>query len=424
MKKNIIIFFILFSVISLFTTEKMKVLIMPLQNNSLGLDSDFISTIIQDSIKAEISSYTKFSPVFLEEVSAKHNVTDYKEIYKDSFDNKIDLIITGFYFEKDGKVSIMFKVVDVLTDRMKIVYENSGTSGLEILDLVRVSTLELLKKMDSEIVPYPEDISRDLRNKQTDVLSGFEKEYMVLFGVGINYSGLGIIQNETGTDTNDSGYQIASNKYKQSPVNPGIDFEIYGKYKQNYYGFALDLQLPFIFNFSTKLFRTNLFSGFNFGYLKEHIFNWSIGMSITNFEKAYTGDYYQIFNMNFGLAFNYRYLPQKYPFFVEGGIIIYPSFLQSLLKERGNSNGPKPFYITVNNYYTENSMAIPVSINIGSGYFFNNEFGIFIKNTLYFISMDNYFIENNDSSKIHDFGTDFEVGFDFSIGIIYKNIFK
>jgi len=399
---------------------------MPFQNNSIESEYNYLSGSIQDAIKAEISNYEKFNPIFLENFTQKKNIKNYKVIYKEALDKKIDLVITGYFIEKNDKISIVFKVIDILTERMKIVYERTGNSGIEILDLVKLSTQELLKKMDVEITPYPEDISKELRSKQLKTLSADDKEFLIVIGMGTTFSSIGSIETKKGNDSNDSQYQQNSNKFKFSPVNPKIDFEIYGHKNNNYHGFGMILSLPFIYNFSSYLLDTYLSLNYSLGFKKDHFFSWGLSFFVLKYAKEYSYSNYDIMGILFGLSFNYRFMSQKYPFFVETGFNLYPSFLQLLQsQEYQNQGGPKPFHVVVGSYVSKNTILFPLTFNFGTGYFFNKEFGIFIKNTLYFINVKNYVSSSgNTNIKYFDFGSELAIGSDISFGVIYKNVFK
>ena len=482
----IIIVYLFFMSLNLFSTDALKVLILPFTNNSFDGKGNIYSTLIQDTIKTDLTKipkkiklsefekeiidkiknqdekkiilsfyktdilnkyyilndsiddkkmkiirrilfsigYKKFIPILLKDISQKENITDYREIYHLVFIKGIDLIITGHYIEKNEKIRITFKVMDVLTERMKIVFDKTGEAGYEVFDIILSSTRELIKKMNENITSYPDKVNQIIREKQSRIIAGDQKERFIFFNVGIVYSGMGFINQVTEIKHN---INIASlkNSYINS-VNPLFKFEIYGNYKNNYFGFGFKFLIPFVYFVPNMMMHSDVSLSFIFGYKKEYFFDWSLKVLYMGFQKY--GDFEEkqimMFYLGIGFGFNFRYMPKKHPFFIEAGVTLLPPKIPYTNPEN-QTNGPVPWNITTGTI-SEKNWIFPVIFQTGVGYFFNKDFGIYIRNALYFMNISYEEISHYDEyeKKREYYGEDIGVGFDIEIGVVFKGIFR
>lgn len=390
-----------------------------LNENITDVNLEIVKDIL-DSI-----NYKKFLPVLLDEINIPDDVADYRKIYDKAFSNKIDLIISGFYIEYEGKIRITFKVMDVLTERMKIVYSKTGESGYGIFDVILNSTKEFINKMYEDINAYPPDINRMLREKQSRIIAGDVKETFIFFNVGINYLGTGFY-NVVNKDPNKLDLTSTSNRYMNG-ISPTFKIEIYRNYKNKYFGFGFKFLIPFIYNLKNMQMGSEVKISFLLGLKKQFFFDFSIKMYYMNYSKFFSSEDFRsvsMFYMGFGFGFDFRYMPKRFPFFIEAGLTILPP--KGPFGNIGEeSNGPTFWSITANTAH-EKSWIFPIVFHHGVGYFFDENFGIYLRNNLYFLYVvyDNYEWRENDERVYKYYGEDIAARFDIEVGIAFRGVFK
>ncbi len=483
MKKIFLLIFLLIFIVRIYSSEVIKVLILPFENYSNNENTGIYSKMIQETIITDLtklpskieknefekeilkklknendrlillsyfqldingkyyirsldleiedlkmiesiftkSKFKKFIPVLVNELDEEKNITDYKDIYKKAFYNGIDLIIHGFYFTNNGKIVITFKILDVITERSKIVFTKSGTGEYKTFDIILDSSRDFIQKMYDNIIPYPENISLRLKEKQNLLIIGEEKERFIIFNIGVLYNG-GVFINKKNYNINNVDLQNKYNIYSNS-VSPTFNFEIYGNYKKNYYGFGFSFIIPFIYFLPNLHMYSNVSIDFLFGYKKEFFFSWGIKLIYLGFNKYANdgvGKEFDVFYMGIGFSFVFKYLPKKYPFLIEAGICLIPPKFPYI----SSNNSPGPVFWNINTgYVNEANWVFPVIFQFGAGYFFKDNMGIYLRTHINFLNVCyEHYIE--DESRVVIYGEDFSIFYDIEFGIIIKGIFK
>jgi len=493
MKRILFIFFIIFPDI-LFSIDNTKVLVLPFKNNSDKKNNHY-SKLIHDTIKNDIVKLPKkieksefekkvlgtlkksednlvlmsvyeidlfeknyimkdnynidnyervrnifyelgftniFFPVELKDLSLNENITDYNEIFKTILSKSIDLIISGYYYEDAEKIVITFKVIDVLTDRTKITYINYGESGHNVFDVIIDSTNKFIDKMHKEIIPYTGKMSKFLRDKQSRLIAGEEKEIFLFFNFGIFYNSMSFA-NIIRVENADFDLGNKRNKYING-FSSIFNFEIYGSYKKNYHGFGISFNIPFVYQLPNLQTTERFTIGYIFGFKKKFFFSFLGGMYFKSFSIFESFNYNRIEVIYLGvlLGFQFKFIPINYPFFIQAGAyFVLPKFNIEGLKR---IDGPSIWdIVTKSNYNSypgivnKNNWILPVMANFGCGYFFNKEIGIYFNTTFYtmYIVYNVYErIYNSNQGKLSYYGENFSLNFDIEFGVVYKAIFR
>jgi hypothetical protein len=376
-----------------------------------------INKIISDA------GYVRFIPLYYYEIFPNENIKSENEIINRAYSKKIDLIISGHYIENNNQIKITFKVLDVISERMKIIYSKTGKSTFNTFDLILDSTREFVQKIFDEIKPYPGSINFILKDKKSRLIAEDTKEIFLYLNTGILYSGFGFY-NFVNKNIDDFNLKNSKNIYYSS-INPLFNMEIFGNYKKNYYGFGFKFVIPFVYMLPNLHMRTELAFAFLFGLKKEFFFNWNFKIFYIGASK-FKDDSTQIlsvFYLGLGLGFNFKYMPVKYPFFVETGFtIVPPKFNYS--NQNKNSGGPSLWNVTTD-YISDKNWILPVILNNAIGVFIKNNFGLYLKNSLYFmyISYEKQYDENNET-YLKYYGEDFGICFDIEFGMVFKGVFK
>ncbi|MBN2547025.1 MAG: hypothetical protein JXB50_14585 [Spirochaetes bacterium] len=493
MKRFLFVFFIIFSEI-LFSIENTKVLVLPFKNNG-DKRSNFYSNLILDTIKINIvklpkkieknefeknvlgmfkkiednqlflsvyeldlfeknyivkdnydmENYEKvrnlffeigyanlFFPIQLKDLSLNENITDYNEIYKTIINKSIDLIITGFYYEDTEKIVITFKVIDVLTDRTKITYVNYGDSGHDVFDVIIESTNKFIDKMNKEIIPYAKKMNLFLKDKQSRLIAGEQKEIFMFFNFGMLYSSMSFSK-IVRVDKADFDLANKRNKYING-FSSIFNFEFYSSYKNNYHGFGINFNIPFIYQLPNLQIIARFTAGYIFGFRKKFFFSFLGGVYFKTFSifESFSYNRIEVSYFSLLLGFKFKFIPLKYPFFIQAGAyFVLPKFNINGIEQ---IDGPslwnistKSNYDDSSGYVNKNNWILPVMANFGAGCFFNKEIGIYFNTTFYTMYIIyNVFESKNehDDEKLVYYGENFSLNFDIEIGVVFKTIFR
>lgn len=408
--------------LTILEAEKMTVLIAPFSDNSLEKSSKGLELLISDSIKLEIGSYEQFKPLSVSSLE-EYRPGNSEQLYRIAFDRKADLILTGSYIESGGEVAITFVVIDVLTNRRKIVEYALGRWEEDLFETVRYSVRRLLEIMSAEISPYARDQSEKMRRKQERLLRGLRRELFFTLELGIIYYSrvLSALDRTAGLQLDASENELVNHdgRYSFSLPSPKFRVEVYGKYKKHLLGAMINLAAP-----SFSLLNHNRWGGaldFSLGLRGELFFYWGF---------SYFGEYsWRGYFHNFlGVNFIFKYQPFKYPFFIEGGVIFIPSFGNFILPQ-----GELP-RVTINTvrilgYTSSKTFLFPLLFNLRGGVFPGKNYGIFWDFEVSFSRYDYYdkarwvIIGREDDEYVY-MGSDFIFDFHITCGMVFRTAFN
>ncbi len=426
MKKIYFILIFLFSLNFVYTkvsfNKNFYILIVPFQNLSFSENDDYIKYILYDAI---ISFLDKSDNFYIDDSFDKIELSTLKEdlIIKMAKMRNISLLISGYFIKINNEIKITLKITDLKSEKVLFIEEfiNKDENSLQgdILNSLRNGINKILK-----IDFYKQDII-EIKN-QNFILNVVNEEFL-FFEMGISYSILSniVINKEV---TNDFDISSVENNYFNSIIHY-YSLEYYKSYKNSFYGFGLAFSLPF--EIDKPKFYADVFCGFSFlfGYKKKFFFKWSIEL-ISRVLRLYSmkieyKDKFDLIDSNLGIGFNFRYLSNKYNFFIETGFSLVPTlnFIKSDKEENMIFNK-----IIVNMDTNNNSFLIPVLLNFEIGKFVNQEIGFFIRTVLsfYYFDYSSRFIRKYNDETFYlykwDFGDSFNVNIKIIFGIAFKSL--
>jgi len=441
MKK--ILFKIIFFISMIYSIESkdlINILITDFDNISGNAEDNFIINHINDALKVKISGIKKFKPELYNEAvkKAKDQTADINSSYSFALKNSYDIIIKGFYFIEKEKIKISFTVVDVITGRIKISYSADGSTGLQIISMINTAADVLAKKMEAEIEPYAADIIELEKRKRIKELVSADNNFLIIFETGINFrtniSFAGNIQNE---ETNSN---VSNSKDNAVKLNAGTNFSPYfyweTKTKKSFIGFGFNLTIPlYLDNITILSMLMNPSISVSYALFKKFYFNWSVdlyfSMTGKQFPEKYNDSALRINMLYLGTGFNFTYFPIDKIIGFTAGFTFYPplgsNYNDRFLDEK-KENILNAIAIGYSSTVSSNKESIffPAVLNLGLFIFPNKKLGIAMRFNLsgYRINyiQANYNDETRD--KILRLGDEYTICPSFSIGIIYRDIYK
>lgn len=390
--------------------KPIKVIIMNFSNISQNKDNDYIKSIITDNLKTEINLSEKF--IFVDNVLS--DAESFTDLLRKCLNDNIDIIISGYYIEKNGKIYVYYKIIDVFTNLTIMKDEITGDSFIEIIELLRTKSIDLIMKMNKEIKKHPDNDKIGLKMAVEKTLSYNKSLYKDTNNIFITssalYTGTGFINTERNTDY-DNILKINSNEnsyYNYSTID--YNFQFYKKYINNAYGVGFDFLVPFFYDTKNVFMNTRIGLSTLVGFQKNYYFIIELFFKYSAYKKSFsiTNDNLKINMSTIGFNFNFRYLPENKPFFIEGGLGVGLPFKPTLSINDNDFNFFDMFGINTN-FIDNKSFYFPVNANISGGYFFNDNLGIFTK-----LTFDAFAIDYNSNMKYIKIPTYFNYKMDFS----------
>lgn len=421
------IFFILILLLSLnvvFSKEKnLSVLVVPFYNASFSEEEDYIIYILYDSalnfLKGEEhfdvqDSFNKVELNFLKE----------DEIIKRARINNTSFLITGFFIKIDSEIKVTVKIIEVKREKVLFLDEfiNKDEKSLQgdLLNSLRKGIKYIL---DTDLSEH--NIKK--RKGENFILNVVNDEFL-FFEIGFSSSIFSTILLQKDV-TDDYDISSVENNYLINFVFY-YNLEYYKSYKNNFYGIGISLSFPF--NIEQPKFYNYYFLelSFLFSYKKIFFFKWALTLSgyVFNIYSMRINNYkdnFSIRSLNWGMDFNFRYLSNKYNFYIGTGFLLVPPLFLKF-------NDSVDFLfneISVSNDINNNSLLIPVLLNFEIAKFINKEVGFFIKTVLSFYYIDyhsRFFWFHNMNVRYEyewNFGETFSININIIAGFTFKTIF-
>jgi hypothetical protein len=407
-----------------------KLLIINFSNNSINNENDYIKEIILDSIKEKIFE----TGLFEYKYSDNTNDLSITDIYKESLKNNFDYVLSGYYFEKDNKIIINYKFYDLIKNQIFYLKESVYDSNRKILNFIEDNNKEIFDEISKKI-KYHSDFEKIVaKNSLSLRYNTFNESRLLLFiKTGIQYSGLGFINRDyddslTSNFNNRSGKNTYENFFA-----PFFNFEIYWKKKSSSYGFGFNAIIPVNLNQPNFMQYIRINLSYNWAVYNDYFFMFGLYFNSISFNKYPEGDWYNNWDYqvkvryySYGLNFNFRYMPEKYPFYIEAGI-----GLQLPCRPQLNSEDMLKSFIIDLNMTKNQSWSFPVSVELGGGYFITKEVGLFLNSYFYVLSIDyntNLQYSNYNPSFKYDkdknLGVDLGLGYNIIFGMCIKSLVK
>jgi TolB-like protein len=430
-KKIFLMIFTFFTFQFSFSLEINNFLILSFDNNSIENEKIFITDIITDSLKKATTAYNEIKLVNSDDYK---NISD-AEIYNKAVLNKVDFILSGYYFDHENTIMINYKLLDV--HKKLVVYSNekTGESSKKIFDIIDNKNNEIIKDILLKVKFHTkkEKIIFDTNYKNEPVKKKEEKwQTFLFFKTGFNYSGLGFI-NRNGDESLKKNFDISAPKNNYyNFIASSFDFEIYGKNKNIYIGFGFKALLPFMFSLQNFMQYEKITLSIINGFANDFFISFGVYVNSINLTKYPENNNNQNqFNINyfgFGLNFAFRYLPEKYPFFVEAGFSIQPPFKPVI---SGNNFNPVDSLTISIDYANNQSWFFPLGLDFSGGYFITKQVGLYLEANFYVLSVDynsnfKYSLTKIDMNYNLDknFGVDLGLGYNIIFGVCFKSLVK
>lgn len=404
--------------------KDISILIVPFQNCSFSEEYDYIRYIIYDVTL----NFLKDNRDFIIEDSfdkIELGVLKEDEIVKKCKLQNISLIITGFFIKIDKDTKVVIKIIDPKKGKTIITEEFINKN----IDNLQGDFLNTLKVVFKNIVEL--NVSKENKIKEKNFINNLVSEEFIFLKIGISYSIMPniLINKDVTNDYDINGFK---NNY-QNNIRCYYNLEYYKLYKDNFYGFGLGFSLPYEINIP-RFSNIGFFDfSFVFGYKKIFFFKWSFEVN-TIFFNIYSENpqksknKYNINNLNMSSGFNFRYLNDKYNFYIESGFTLIP-FLFGL--KSGGENDIGINKISISKDINNNSFIVPVILNFEIAKFLNKEVGVFIRTILSFYYFDYYsrFYRNwikdaGEYTYSYDLGDTFSLNITIISGFTFKTLYK
>lgn len=355
---------------------------------------------------------------------------------------RVNYIISGYYSATDEWLKIVFKVYDVVLERYIVVYELDESLQNSVFDIVNSGVNELFRRLAvrrEQGVELPPDLSRRSRVEQSKFVGELSREFMVLFKVGVLYSPIAFgVRDVKNRAVLDIEHIYNRNIHHFAPT---FDVEFYRSFDLHYFGGGCHVETPLFIQ--SNNFYSNALTRFYFifAFRKQFIFKWGFDYYFIMYDK-YNADKtsrMQTLLMTFGASFDFTYMPRRYPFFVEGGFTIYPSWIYSdeqiaeniaqRTPEGGSGGGgPTPFQLKVgNDIISRANYIIPIAPRLAAGYFTKSGIGFYLSYSLALLQTryDDIRIDNMSSTKgLYYLGDETAIVNKITLGIMYKGVIK
>lgn len=490
MKKSLMSFIFIILSLNINSLSNLKILIIPFKNNGTS-ESLIYSKIITDSIKSDLSKLPRsiekeefekeiLSKIKLEEdkllilssyeldiygknyiikydpdistlqktkellstigyedlynvITAKElgldeKMTEYNEIIKKLKKGSVDVIITGYYYEKNEKIAITFKVIDVQTGKLKTVHSTYGESSHNVFDVIYESTFQFVEKIRNQTRKEKRNIDILVRTKQSRIISGEIKENFIFFTYGIMFNTTNFVYRKK-YETNIIDIASSSNNYNFA-FSPIFNFEFYSSLKENYHGIGINSNIPIVYQLPNTQIVSRFTMSYIFGYKKEFFFDFAAGIFFKYYPKFKEDSDERISTTLLSViaGFTFKYLPKRYPFYIMVGSYFLPPKFN--INDLRNSNEVSLWNIATRKeekaYVSRFNWITPVILKAGGGLFFNKEIGIYLSSSFYLMHVlyKFYYHDSYDKVGLNTAGNELSINFDIEFGFVFKNIFE
>lgn len=450
-KMMIFIIYTFLVIINIFAEEEIvnsansnnkSIYISSISNKSINQDYNYISDIYRDIIKTVFKSKGyDISQDFQFEDERNSKQDDFDLFLKKLFDSNIQFYIEGFYYIFNDDVNISIKLyqtdssLPVSTSSINYSYfEDHITLVRDLINqLLNDYNHNDLPNIDSETNIDQRELDRKVRKKLSRKIVGFKDNYYLWTELAFDYMGIFYLPYE---EKEQYGFSVQApmNRYTNS-FSPYFNIEFMKNFKFDMMGFGFSMRVP-IFIEEKHLHSYMLFE-LSYQYAIEGIHLIKGGVSFFTFMQRFFPrdgvdniDNYSLSLMSMGLHLIYRYMPRRYPFSAEIGVVIYPPFLP-LDSEgyKGDSGGMSLFQLNANNTINNSNIFFPLEFRSAITYFFNDDLGISLKYNVSGFRLDTtskirVWSEHGDKDKSIYIGT--HTGFinRIILAVVYRNFIQ
>ena len=203
MKKNIVFLIFLLISLNVFSNDagnvliKRNVLVIPFVNSNNDQKYDFLKDAISDAIKANLMNTNQFNLSNPLEIDKKiSEMGFYKEKILEPANAiaiakslKSDVVVVGKFIAIDDKVMIQIQAIDVFTEEIVIVTNQSGSLGINLLKLIDNVSKNLSVKMAEK---FPK-VDRSYFTEMRKIMNENDKRNKIKFNLTpVNYAGIGL----------------------------------------------------------------------------------------------------------------------------------------------------------------------------------------------------------------------------------------
>jgi TolB-like protein len=141
------------------TFIKRTILILPFQNKNNVAEYDYLSDVLMDALRAELSeqnkynfaNYDKTNQAFNEIRNNKADVMNFEVTKKIAYQFSADVIITGQYVVSGNELMILLHAVDVISGDIVAVTKVQGELGVNIFNLINTASKDLTNKVITQL---------------------------------------------------------------------------------------------------------------------------------------------------------------------------------------------------------------------------------------------------------------------------------
>lgn len=354
---------------------------------------------------------------------------------------RVRYVVSGYYSATDEWLKIVFKVYDVVLERYIVIYELNETLENSLFDIVNSGVNELFRQLAEKReqgIEFSPELSRRARVEQSKFVGELHREFLVLFKFGVLYSPIAFGVR----DVKNRGVLDIEHVYNRNIHHfaPTFDVEFYRSVDLHYFGAGCHVETPLFIQ--SNNFYSNALTRFYFAFAfrKQFIFKWGFDYYFIMYDK-YSADKsmrVQAMLMTFGASFDFTYMPRRFPFYVEGGFTIYPSWIysdeeiaESISRRKSDNSGgdgPAPFKLKLgNDMISRANYIFPIAPRLAAGYFTKSGLGFYLSYSMTLLNTRYDDIEVNSSGPTRQFlylGDETAIVNKITIGIMYRGVIK
>lgn len=388
---------------------------------------------------ARLSSGSGYTFVALDERLKKE--ASFEKVKAAAALKRVNYVVSGYYSATDEWLKIVFKVYDVVLGRYIVIYELNESQENSVFDIVNSGVNELFRQLAErreQGVELAPELSRRSRVEQSKFVGELHREFMVLFKFGMLYSPIAFgVRDVKNRAVLDIEHIYNKNIHHFAPT---FDVEFYRSVDLHYFGGGCHVETPIFIQ--TNNFYSNALTRFYFAFAfrKQFFFKWGFDYYFIMYDK-YSADKsmrVQAMLMTFGASFDFTYMPRRFPFYVEGGFTIYPSWFYSdeeiaenVAQRKSDSSGgdgPAPFQLKVgNDVISRANYIIPVAPRLAVGYFTKSGIGFYLSYSMTFLQTrydDIKSYNTGPTTQFYYLGDETAIVNKITLGIMYRGVIK
>lgn len=349
---------------------------------------------------------------------------------------RVGYIISGYYSSQGDSLKVVYKIYDMLQSRQVVVYEINESLESTIFDIVNSSVNELFRRLEEVRLKEPHyspELTRREKVEQSKFIGEPAREFMVLFKLGVQYAPIVF-----GVRNSNNAAPIDITSVLNRSLNsfaPTFEVEFYRSVELHYFGAGCRVETPVFVQ--TNNFYSNSLTRvyFAFAFRKQFFFKWGFDYYFLMYDK-YSDDkkeQVQTLLMTFGASFDFTFMPRRFPFYVEAGFTIYPSWIYSDEDIAANNSqtegggGPRPFTVVVGrNRISSANYILPFSPRLGVGYFTKSGIGFFLSYSMTYLQTryDDILFNTSGSDRRYYLGDETAIINKLTLGVMYRGVIK